>query len=401
MLVLALLSLAVSVFDLIYLYGSLRSPCRVEPDNRSIKIWVWTKADFKARIVCPNKLYSVASASPDLSVHQSGDGDEYRFVFDPPHHGVFRDLAVRITRFSLFRLFSSSELRGVGVEITVYPETLYWVRLAYLAISGGSGFGLEHGVLHSLYMLLSRLRGPPGEYMGSREYSPGDDLRFMDWKATARRLRLYIKEYSSLSGLESVDLFLDYRCLNPRSCDELASAALSAALTLYILGVGASIRGLDGGGAKDYPGPVLRGRGIVVEVLKRVVSLAEDRLSEVFEYIDPDVSLAIRRIIQETQEADSRGSRLGVRYPREPRRVRGDLALVVSSIIGCADRLVELAESEGDRMIVVTPTRPWLGRDIEESYLAYTTYVRVARALRRLGVEIYSWRDIRARGELR
>ncbi len=295
MLVLALLSLAVSVFDLIYLYGSLRSPCRVEPGNRSIKIWVWTKAEFKARVVCPNKLYSVASASPDLSVNHSGDGDEYRFVFDPPHHGVFRDLAVRITRFSLFRLFSSSELRGVGVEITVYPETLYWVRLAYLAISGGSGFGLEHGVLHSLYMLLSRLRGPPGEYVGSREYSPGDDLRFMDWKATARRLRLYIKEYSSLSGLESVDLFLDYRCLNPRSCDELASAALSTALTLHLLGVGylgnipsAQVE-LQGGvkgahsvkGGMVYYSPYLPGQGLGRSVKPVVLGLIVEKAKAV------------------------------------------------------------------------------------------------------------------------
>jgi uncharacterized protein (DUF58 family) len=43
----------------------------------------------------------------------------------------------------------------------------------------------------------SKTVGISTEYASSREYVPGDDLRFVDWKATARTGKLIVKEFES------------------------------------------------------------------------------------------------------------------------------------------------------------------------------------------------------------
>jgi uncharacterized protein (DUF58 family) len=63
---------------------------------------------------------------------------------------------------------------------------------------------------------------------GLREYKPGDELRHVHWKASARRQRLVVKEYEgdSRPGLE---VLLDLRC----SQDQLeASLSLITALAM-------------------------------------------------------------------------------------------------------------------------------------------------------------------------
>ena len=61
----------------------------------------------------------------------------------------------------------------------------------------------------------SKVKGPGFEYVDLREYSPGDDIRFIDWRASARMLkpdgdyRLMVKEYL-LERMVNVVMILDY-----------------------------------------------------------------------------------------------------------------------------------------------------------------------------------------------
>jgi len=50
--------------------------------------------------------------------------------------------------------------------------------------------GLQSGLHHSLF------RGQGIEFAGIREYVPGDDIRSIDWKVTARYNRPFIREYT-------------------------------------------------------------------------------------------------------------------------------------------------------------------------------------------------------------
>jgi len=59
---------------------------------------------------------------------------------------------------------------------------------------------IEYGSSHDFVSLgehTSKTTGVSTEYVSSREYVPGDDLRFVDWKATARTGKLIVKEFEA------------------------------------------------------------------------------------------------------------------------------------------------------------------------------------------------------------
>src|SRR5277367_4932668 len=56
--------------------------------------------------------------------------------------------------------------------------------------------GSMHGLHRSPYLGLSV------EFASHREYTPGDDLRHLNWKLYARHDRLYVKQYDAETNLD-------------------------------------------------------------------------------------------------------------------------------------------------------------------------------------------------------
>lgn len=70
------------------------------------------------------------------------------------------------------------------------------------------------------------------EFAQHREYTPGDDLRFLDWKVYGRSDRLYIKQYEQETNLRSYILLdasesMDYESENGSKFDYAATIAAS------------------------------------------------------------------------------------------------------------------------------------------------------------------------------
>jgi uncharacterized protein (DUF58 family) len=70
------------------------------------------------------------------------------------------------------------------------------------------------------------------EFAQHREYTPGDDLRFLDWKVYGRSDRLYIKQYEQETNLRAYVLLdasesMDYRSENQSKFDYAATLAAS------------------------------------------------------------------------------------------------------------------------------------------------------------------------------
>src|SRR4029077_17722928 len=88
--------------------------------------------------------------------------------------------------------------------------------------------GSMHGLHRSPYLGLSV------EFASHREYTPGDDLRHLNWKLYARHDRLYIKEYDADTNL-NVYLLLDASasmgCASAGRSKLHYAASLAAALT--------------------------------------------------------------------------------------------------------------------------------------------------------------------------
>jgi uncharacterized protein (DUF58 family) len=87
--------------------------------------------------------------------------------------------------------------------------------------------GSMHGLHRSPYLGLSV------EFASHREYTPGDDLRHLNWKLYARHDRLYIKEYDADTNLNLyilLDASASMSCANTGRSKLHYAAALAAAL---------------------------------------------------------------------------------------------------------------------------------------------------------------------------
>jgi uncharacterized protein (DUF58 family) len=87
--------------------------------------------------------------------------------------------------------------------------------------------GMMHGLHRSPYLGLSV------EFASHREYTPGDDLRHLNWKLYARHDRLYVKEYDADTNLNlylMVDASASMGCANTGRSKLRYAATLAAAL---------------------------------------------------------------------------------------------------------------------------------------------------------------------------
>jgi uncharacterized protein (DUF58 family) len=87
--------------------------------------------------------------------------------------------------------------------------------------------GSMHGLHRSPYL------GPSVEFASHREYTPGDDLRHLNWKLYARHYRLYIKEYDADTNLNLyllLDASASMTCANAGRSKLHYAASIAAAL---------------------------------------------------------------------------------------------------------------------------------------------------------------------------
>ena len=106
----------------------------------------------------------------------------------PLARGVYRVRAARIASSWPLGLWSARRPLAAPPELVVYPSP------SALATSRGAGGGVGE-----LYDMLGAAQGylQPSEL---REYRPGDELRLVHWKASARRGTLVIKEWEGGTG---------------------------------------------------------------------------------------------------------------------------------------------------------------------------------------------------------
>lgn len=88
---------------------------------------------------------------------------------------------------------------GLADEIVVSP---YWDRIALPEPANCEGD------LVSAILRITRSTSADLEFKSLREYVPGDDVRFVNWRASSRRDVLIVNEYESRSDIV-LDVFLD------------------------------------------------------------------------------------------------------------------------------------------------------------------------------------------------
>lgn len=178
------------------------------------------------------------------------------------------------TRFPFGFFRRRRRLRARNVDIIVYPKP-----------------EMISDKLHLLPMFAGRLpalrRGPGHDLFSMRDYQPQDDLRHIDWKATARSRRLTVREFTS-EDERRVTIVLDTR-LPGEANDELRQrfergVVQTASLLKHFVDERAEVRLMLG----DEVGPFGSGMEQLYRCLRRLalVTPLEGALPESFEFDD-------------------------------------------------------------------------------------------------------------------
>lgn len=109
------------------------------------------------------------------------------------------------TRFPFGFFRRRRRLRARNVDIVVYPKPeVISDELHLLPMYAGRMPSMRRGVGHDLFSM--------------RDYQPQDDLRHIDWKATARSRRLTVREFTS-EDERRISIVLDTRLPEPAAGD--------------------------------------------------------------------------------------------------------------------------------------------------------------------------------------
>jgi len=114
----------------------------------------------------------------------SGGEVEWEYSVLPETRGRFLWGPIFIRYRSLLGLWERNKVEPAAGEVRVYPSLKLLERYQLLARTDR---------LAMLGVRRLRIRGVSTEFESLREYATGDDIRQMDWKATARRARLIVR----------------------------------------------------------------------------------------------------------------------------------------------------------------------------------------------------------------
>jgi len=387
--------------------GGLRSLVKVEPDRFEMATYAGKpftydlKVDLSAglplRFESPVKGGTYRFDLKALGCLAVGRGvARLRFEFLPRLAGLYGSEGLRV--WVKGRL---GWVEGVGevpfkMTLKVYPRVLAAAIAAtrFLLVAGGLGAGEQP----------TELKGAGLDYADSREYLPGDTLRHMDWKATARLGRLVVKEFY-VGGGTGVHLVYEAVAPDPISLDELSAAFLNSVLAVADQGLPLGLMVHDGERVLlrvTRAQPALA----VALALQYVLQIAEVYPEELYSVLEPNSASELRRILEgldetplrELLEAELRAVREAV---TEPYRVLeqmlsegGERAQLVLASSLSRDplpvlELASIAQRRGCFLLVLQPTRPWVGaKSLEEAYRLYERYARMNRTLESHGVPV-------------
>ena len=148
------------------------------PNLVTLVLWNRTGAPYRFEVRDEPPLEFVAEQAEQTGRLPAGGEGRLPYHVTPPRRGDFRfgEITVRISgRYGILR----RQLRfEAGQSVKVYPR-LTEIREHELA--------LRRERLLEIGVHVARLKGAGLEFESLRDYQPGDEMRRIDWKATARR----------------------------------------------------------------------------------------------------------------------------------------------------------------------------------------------------------------------
>ena len=232
------------------------------------------------RDTLPRGVQCVGSPPPLVLSLWPGEEETARCQIEARRRGVFPVGPALIYSTDPLGLQTFSQRMPLISELTVYPALLP-IQESWLRGAAAQGW---RGTTSAL------TRGAGEDFYGVREYGPGDELRRVHWRTTARTGTLAVTEYAQSMTLD-VTLALDLSREAYAGTGDDENSALECAVTLAatladdFLRHGHAVRLLTAGALAEEAQP-LRGpeeMPRVLETLARVQALSPDSLAAVLE----------------------------------------------------------------------------------------------------------------------
>jgi uncharacterized protein (DUF58 family) len=160
----------------------------------------WPKRHLLVQDRLPQWLERDGDARPILAPLGPGGTETVTYHLRPEKRGCYQVGPLEVTATDPLGIFHFRQELSGTTELLVYPST---VDLPWVFPPGGSPFGVSS--LHT-----AEMRGQGSEFFGIREYQPGDPLRRVHWRSSARTGRLAVVEYEHDVSVD-LTLMLDAR----------------------------------------------------------------------------------------------------------------------------------------------------------------------------------------------
>lgn len=117
---------------------------------------------------------------------QSGEKSTYTYNVRPVERGEYKFGRVNVFVSSFLQIFSKRYSFSTEESVKVYPSYIQMKKYEFLAM---------HNNLTEFGMKKIRRIGHTMEFEQIKNYIPGDDVRTINWKATAKRAELMVNQY--------------------------------------------------------------------------------------------------------------------------------------------------------------------------------------------------------------
>jgi uncharacterized protein (DUF58 family) len=160
----------------------------------------WPKRHLLVQDRLPIGLERDGDARPMLAPLTASGTETITYSLRPEKRGCFQVGPLEVTATDPLGIFQFHHALSETAELLVYPLT---VELPWVFPPGGSPYGVSS-------MHTAEMRGEGSEFYGIREYQPGDPLRRVHWRSSARMGRLAVVEYEHDVSVD-LTLVLDAR----------------------------------------------------------------------------------------------------------------------------------------------------------------------------------------------
>jgi len=278
----------------------------------------------------------------------------------------------------------------------VYPRVLAAAVEAARFLLEAAGVGLGEQP--------TKLRGGGLEYAESRPYVPGDSLRRMDWKATARLGRLIVKDFYIEGGVRTHIVF-EASAPDTVSLDKLSASFLRAVITFAREGHPLGLTVHDGDSVL-YHGVDLQPVLAITQAMQYALKGIKSGFQQLYEVLEPRAAIDLRAILRELDEAPQCNSWRAGRDAvgagdKQPIQVleefiaeeEGRLQLLIISSLQCDPvPILEVARhtrNKGWMLHILQPTKPWIWHgDLENSHHVWRHHSKLSRVFNRVGVKV-------------